>query len=70
VKSHKKTETFDALLQQLEGMATAATSEDPQVIAGKEIAMYMFEMLTEFHLSAEQCVEKQESFMTMFSTCL
>ena len=48
----------------------AASSEDAKVIAGKEVSMYMFQMITEFHLTNEQCIAKQESFMAMFDSCL
>ena len=55
VKSYKKSGSFDELIQFLMEMAKGPVSEDAQVIAGKEVAMYIFEMLTEYHLTNEQC---------------
>ena len=50
-KLHKKEETYAELVQQLQTLALLEPNSDAApVIKGKELAMYMFELLSEYHL--------------------
>lgn len=37
---------------------------------GKQFAMYVFELLAEYHLPQEQKVQNQQNFMQLFTHCL
>lgn len=50
-KLHRKEETYAELVQQLQQLALQEpNSETPAIVKGKELAMYMFELLSEYHL--------------------
>ena len=70
VKCYKFTKNFDEIVAQIEQMMSAPQSEEVTVITGKVIAMYMFDMLAEYHLDVDAMTAKHETFMTMFGNCL
>ena len=49
-KIHKKLGTYAELIAKLQGLAAQPASADELVLKSKEFAMYMFELLAEFHL--------------------
>lgn len=69
-KLHKTEESYGELVNQLQSLAGQPASEDETVIQGKELAMYMFELLAEYHLPQEQIVENSAHFMQLFSETL
>lgn len=70
-KLHRKEESYPEIVAQLAALLQREpNSESEEIIKGKEIAMYMFELLTEFHLPQEQIVENQTAFMGLFSESL
>ena len=53
-KVHRKEESYGEIVQQLRDLALQEPNSDsPAVIKGKELAMYMFELLAEYHLPQE-----------------
>ena len=53
-KLHKKEGSYGELVQQLQQLALQEpNSSDAGIIKGKELAMYMFELLAEYHLPQE-----------------
>jgi len=70
-KLHKKDETYAEIVQMLQELALREpNSDNAGVIKGKELAMYMFELLAEYHLPQEELESNQASFMAMFSESL
>ena len=70
-KVHRKEESYAELVQSLRQLALQEPNSDsPAVIKGKELSMYMFELLSEFHLPQEQIEQNQVDFMAMFSDSL
>ena len=70
-KLHKKAETYAEIVQMLQELALREpNSENAGIIKGKELAMYMFELLAEYHLPQEELESNQASFMAMFSESL
>ena len=70
-KLHSKAESYAELVQQLQQLALLEpNSEAPGIVKGKELAMYMFELLAEYHLPQEQLEQNNASFMAMFSESL
>lgn len=50
-KLHRKDESYAELVQQLQQLALLEPNSDStSIIKGKELAMYMFELLSEYHL--------------------
>ena len=49
-KLHKKESSYAELVQQLSLLAGKPASADEATIKGKEFAMYVFELLSEYHL--------------------
>ena len=49
-KLHKKEESYGELVQNLSQLAGKPASNDEATIKGKEFAMYVFELLSEYHL--------------------
>ena len=53
-KLHRKDESYAELVQMLQQFALQEPSSDAApIIKGKELAMYMFELLSEYHLPQE-----------------
>jgi len=55
-KCHKQEESYGELVVQMSALAGQAASSDDSVNKGKRFAMYMFELLSEYHLPQEQIV--------------
>ena len=54
-KVHRKEESYAELVQSLQQLALQEPNSDsPAIIKGKELSMYMFELLSEYHLPQEQ----------------
>ena len=66
-KIHKKEGNYANLLQKLQLMSTQYTGANEIGVKSKEFAMYMFELLAEYHLPQELIVSNQDSFMEIFS---
>lgn len=66
-KIHKKEGAYGELITKLQGLASQPSSADEVVVKSKEFAMYMFELLAEYHLPQDLIVQNQESFMALFS---
>ena len=45
-------------------------STDESIIKGKEVAMYMFELLSEFYMTQEMMESSHDDFMQIFSKSL
>jgi hypothetical protein len=71
-KLYKKTETYGELIQWLQQVSTATgqTSSPEAEIKSKVIAMYMFELLAEYHLPQELIVQNSTEFMTLFNSSI
>ena len=69
-KLHKKEESYGELVQQLSQLAGQPASAEESVVKGKQFAMYMFELLSEYHLPQEQIVQNSQQFMGLFSESL
>lgn len=53
-KLHRKEESYPEIVSQLsELLQREPNSDSDEIVKGKEIAMYMFELLAEFHLPQE-----------------
>ena len=55
-KIHKKQENYAELIVKLQGLAAQPASSDEVVLKSKEFAMFMFELLAEYHLPQELIV--------------
>jgi hypothetical protein len=66
-KIHKKQGNYAELIAKLQGLASQPASTADDIIKSKEFAMYMFELLAEYHLPQDLIVSNQDSFMQLFS---
>ena len=63
-KLHHKLETYGEIVTMLTQLALKdPASADENTIKGKEIAMFMFDLLSEYYLPQEQIVQNQANFM-------
>lgn len=69
-KLHKKEESYGELVQQMGQLAGQEASNADSIVKGKQFAMYMFELLSEYHLPQEQIVANSNHFMLLFSQSL
>ena len=70
-KLHKRAQSFPELLQQLLGLIIQEPdSEVESIIRGKVVAMYMFDLLSEFHMTQKQMKSSHADFMQVFSAAL
>ena len=70
-KLHHKLETYSEIVTMLTQLALKdPASADENTIKGKEIAMFMFDLLSEYYLPQEQIVENQANFMQVFKDSL
>jgi importin-5 len=65
-KLYKKQGDYSELIAKLQ-MLAAMPSDSEVIVKMKEFAMYMFELLAEYHLPQELIVSNQDSFMSLFS---
>jgi hypothetical protein len=56
-KIHKKLGTYTDLITKLQSLTIQPSSADESVLKSKEFAMYMFELLAEYHLPQELIVQ-------------
>ena len=70
-KLHHKLETYSEIVTMLTQLALKdPSSPDEGIIKGKEIAMFMFDLLSEYYLPQEQIIQNQAEFIKVFQESL